>query len=201
MSDGKKKRSKRKTPAYKAPFVLANFETRAGRQFKGYKRMTRGTNKLLALVIKRAKEETGWSWPQLAYYVRIGKSPNTINYRAPGILKNADMNRIRYDKYIAIAGLAGIPRAVAAVLYAKSFIPEEFKEDREYIGLCMKYLSPINFPAKTPEKQQEAFDMVKDAVPAAARDVPDGCSAAGMKQVYSGMPLTAQKKYPARYKR
>lgn len=190
MTEPKKKS---RVARYKAPFKRDNTHgVSAGKQFQSRKRFPTGTNRLIAAIIRRAKENTGWTWPQLAYYIRLGKSDNTINHRAPGILKHADMTRIRYDKYIALARLANIPEPIAAVIYAKSCIPDEFPTHRQAVGLSFKSLGPRHFLGKTPEEQQAAYDLVKDFVPAGARDVPDATRAAGMRQVHSGMKLSAQ---------
>lgn len=180
-----------KLPNYKKPFTGTR-SARAGKQFETRKRFPTGTNRLIAAIIRRAKEKTGWTWPQLAYYLRIGQSESTINCRAPGILKDADMTRIRYDKYIALARLAGIPRPVAAVIYAKSCIPDEFPIDRQAVGLAMRNLLASHFMGETEEDQRDALELVKDFVPASARDIPDATRAAGMRQIYSGMPLPRQ---------
>lgn len=185
----------KKVPSYKAPFKRDNKHgVFAGKQFELKKRFPTGTNRLIRKVIARAKEKTGWTWPQIAYYIRLGKSESTFKCRAPGILKNADMTRIRYDKYIALARLAGIPRAVAAVIYAKSCIPDEFPKDREAVGLAMRTLLEAHFLDDTEEERRETLEMVKDFVPAAARVVPDASYADGMRKVYSGMPLPVTKK-------
>ena len=177
---------------YKAPFMDKYGRARAGAHFEANKRMPTGTNRLIKLVIKRAKEKTGWTWPQLAFYLRMGKSPNTINFYYPGVLKNADMTRIRYDKYIELCKLAGIPRGVAAVIYAQSYIPDGFPKDRDAIGLAYRALQPGHFIGDTKEDKQAAFDLVKDDVKASARSIPDASRAKGMNQIYSGMPLPRQ---------
>lgn len=179
-------------PEYAKPFVKSHGRARAGQQFSRTEALADGVHSLVREMYKLAKRRKGWTWSQICFYLRLGGTAHTtIMKTTPNKLIKGKATDMRYDQFMGMAKLAGVPTAIAVVLWAKANIPDEYAEDRDLIGLATKTWAPDKFwrVSEDEAEAREIIDTFHEAVPHGAKVVPNELS-----KVRPGMQLISPKR-------